>query len=227
MFNFFFHNSFSLAKDWKDIKMSSNNSYSPINITSSVDNSPTSPKLPTPTPKHEPVYKWDNYRTGYIPESKKAKRGLFISPDTKRKIDEIHHFQQQQIDLPRELYFEQKITARRLSFLEQIGLRFCGSKKNDVADPYLDPSVHLIHLHLIVHQTIPSIHGCLLRHHNIVRIHGIEITWRMKERRIQVLLKGNNSIWNILFVTIFLQINCLNSKRTWNNKSTWLSRLNL
>ena len=115
--------------------MSSNNSYSPINITSSVDNSPTSPKLPTPTPKHEPVYKWNNYRTGYIPESKKTKRGLFISPDTKRKIDEIHHFQQQQIDLQRELYFEQKVTARRLSFLEQIGLRFCGSKKNEATEP--------------------------------------------------------------------------------------------
>ena len=119
--------------------MSSNNSLSPINITSSVDNTPTSPKLPTPTPTHEPVYKWNNYRTGYTPESKKAKRRLFISPDTKRKIDEIHHFQQQQIDLQRELYFEQKVTARRLSFLKQIGLRFCGSKKNEVAEPLPRP----------------------------------------------------------------------------------------
>ena len=119
--------------------MSSDSSYSHINITSSVENTPTSPKLPTPTPKHEPVYKWENYRTGYTPESKKAKRGLFTSPDTKRKIDEIHHFQQQQIDLQWELYFEQKVTARRLSFLEKIGLRFCSSKKNEVSEPLPRP----------------------------------------------------------------------------------------
>ena len=104
--------------------MSSNKSNSPINITtsSSSDISPTSPRLPTPTPTNEPVYKWGNYKTGYTPESKKVKRGLFSSPDTKRKIDEIHHYQKQQIDLQRELYFEQKVMARRLSLLEQIGL---------------------------------------------------------------------------------------------------------
>ena len=118
--------------------MSYDSSDSHINIISSVENTPASPKLPTPT--HEPVYKWENYRTGYTPDSKKAKRSLFTSPDTKRKIDEIHHFQQQQINLQRELYFEQKVTARRLSFLEKIGLYFCSSKKNEVSEPLPRPS---------------------------------------------------------------------------------------
>ena len=108
--------------------------------------SSSSPSLPTPTPPHEPKHRWFNYRTRYTPEKKKSKRASIISPNTKEKINEIHHYQQQQMDLQRELYFEQKVTARRLSFLEQIAATFCSSKAKDVHEPMpvpccpLDPS---------------------------------------------------------------------------------------
>ena len=84
---------------------------------------------------------WDESHTGYTPEKKKGKNTMVISPSTKQKIDEIHHYQQQQMNMQRELYYEQKVMARRLSFLEKIAMKVCSSKKDDVAEPsYRTPS---------------------------------------------------------------------------------------
>ena len=50
------------------------------------------------------------------------------------------------MDLQREPYFEQKVTARRPSFLKQVAIKFCNSRKKDVHEPLpipcnpLDPS---------------------------------------------------------------------------------------
>ena len=110
--------------------------------------SSSSPSLPSPS--KEPKNKWYNYRTGSTLEKKKSKRASIISPNTKDKIDEIHHYQQQQMDLQRELYFEQKVTARRISFSEQIAATFCSTKAKDVHEPMqvpcssLDPSASYI-----------------------------------------------------------------------------------
>ena len=112
--------------------------------TPTSESSPSS--LPTPTPVHETVHRWSSYQMGYTPDNKHSKRAAFISPNTKEKIDDIHHYQQQQMDLQRELYFEQNVMARRLSFLEQIATKFCSSKAKDVHEPMpvpcssLDPS---------------------------------------------------------------------------------------
>ena len=84
----------------------------------------SSSPFPTPTPVHEPRC---SYHTGYTPEKKKSKRTLFTSPDTKKKIDDIHHYQYHQMELQKEMYYEQKVTSSRLSFLENIAMRFCGS----------------------------------------------------------------------------------------------------
>ena len=121
--------------------MSSGSSYISISIsTPSTDSSADTPQcLPTPRPNQEPTNRWSSYHTGFTPENKKAKRSLFISPNTKEKIDEIHHYQKQQMDLQRELYFEQKVTARRLSFLKQVALKFCSSRKKDVHEPLPKP----------------------------------------------------------------------------------------
>lgn len=118
----------------------SSSSNSSINITFTTEKSSDSPKLPTPTPTNEPHYRWGNYHTGYTPDSKKAKRALFSSPDTKRKIDDIHHYQSEQIALQKELYFEQKVTASRLSLLEKMIYKFCGPKLKDVSSPLPIPS---------------------------------------------------------------------------------------
>ena len=126
--------------------MSSDNSYISISMSTPDSSVDTPQRLPTPTPIHEPTHRWSSYHTGFTPDSKKTKRSLFVSPNTKEKIDEIHHYQKQQIDLQRELYFELKVTARRLSFLEQVAMKFCSSRKKDVHDPLpkpcssLDPS---------------------------------------------------------------------------------------
>ena len=84
---------------------------------------------------------WEDSHTGYTPNNKKGKHTMVISPSTKQKIDEIHHYQQQQMNMQRELYYEQKVTARRLSFLEKIAMKVCSSKKDEVAEPsYRTPS---------------------------------------------------------------------------------------
>jgi len=59
-------------------------------------------------------------------KNKKIKKNLFISPKSKEKIDDIHHFQQSQINLQREMYYEQRINSSRLSFIESVALKFCG-----------------------------------------------------------------------------------------------------
>ena len=52
-----------------------------------------------------------NSHTGYTPDKKTGKNTMVVSPSTKQKIDEIHHYQQQQMNMQRELYYEQKVTA--------------------------------------------------------------------------------------------------------------------
>lgn len=120
--------------------MSSKSSSPSINIIVSTNSSAETPVLPTPTPEIEPTYKWGEYHTGYTPESKKTKRSLFTSPDTKRKIDEIHHYQRQQIELQRELYFEQKATSTRLSTLQKMISKLCRSNEKDVVSPLPSPT---------------------------------------------------------------------------------------
>lgn len=68
---------------------------------------------------------------------------MVISPSTKQKIDEIHHYQQQQMDLQKELYYEQKVMARRLSFLERMVIEICSSKKEDIIKPTSRPLTSL------------------------------------------------------------------------------------
>lgn len=78
-------------------------------------------RLSTPTPGQKPTHKWSFYHTGFTSDKKWSKRFLFVSPNTEEKIDGIHHYQ---MDLQQELYFEQKVAARRLSFLEQVAIKF-------------------------------------------------------------------------------------------------------
>ena len=128
--------------------MSSPDSYISISVsTPSTDSAVDTPQqLLTPTPKQESTHRWSSYRTGFTPDNKKAKKSLFTSPNTKEKINEIHHYQKQQMDLQRELYLEQKVTARRLNFLQQVAMKFCSSRKKDIHEPLpkpcssLDPS---------------------------------------------------------------------------------------
>jgi hypothetical protein len=64
------------------------------------------PSLHTPTSIHEqvPIIRDHNHYTGYTPSSKKSKRSLlFGSPSTKQKVDESHHYQQQSMDLQKEM----------------------------------------------------------------------------------------------------------------------------
>ena len=100
--------------------------------------------LEFPSPDNDPRHRWkpwEDSHTGYTPDKKKGKKEMVVTPSTKQKIDEIHHYQQQQMNMQRELYYEQKVTARRLSFLEKIAMKFCSSKKDDVAEPsYRTPS---------------------------------------------------------------------------------------
>ena len=97
----------------------------------------------SPSPDKDPRHgwkPWENTHTGYTPEKKKGKNAMVISPSTKQKIDEILHYQQQQMELKKELYYEQKVTARRLSFLERMALKICSSKKEDIVKPTSRPS---------------------------------------------------------------------------------------
>ena len=87
---------------------------------------------------------WEDSHTGFTPDKKKGKKAMVISPSTKQKIDEIHHFQRQQIDMQREMFYEQRVTARRLSFLEKIAMKICSSKKDEVVDPTPSSSTALI-----------------------------------------------------------------------------------
>lgn len=110
-----------------------------ISITSSESEEYLSPE----TPKYKPKCHHQCSRTpGSTPKSKKAKKVLFYSPQTKEKIDEIHHYQKHQIDLQRQLHYgqqqlhhEQQQTSARLSILERMAFFFCGSNKRDVHEP--------------------------------------------------------------------------------------------
>lgn len=111
---------------------SDGSSYSSINFETP---SSTSSNLPTPTPTHEPA-RPSSYQTGYTPEKKKDRRFLFFgSPQTKQKIDDLHHYQRESITLQRVMYYEQKMNSRRLSFHEQIGWKFCGSSSSSAYQP--------------------------------------------------------------------------------------------
>lgn len=104
----------------------------PTSSSSYHSSSSSTPSLVTPTPRNEPA----QYHTGYTPKSKKSRRSLFVSPKTKKKIDDIHHYQKEQINLQREMYYEQRMNSRRLSLIESIALKFYGkSPKHDVIEP--------------------------------------------------------------------------------------------
>ena len=115
--------------------MSSENSHLSFSIPTTDSSTDTPQRLPTSTANQELMCRYSSYHMGFTPDNKKSKRALFVSPNTKEKIDEIHHYQKQQIDLQRELYFEQKVTARRLSFLKQVAMKFYNSRKKDVHEP--------------------------------------------------------------------------------------------
>ena len=77
--------------------------------------------------------------SGHTPNRKKAKKCLDLSPRTKEKIDNIHHDQQNIINLQRDMYYEQRINSRKLSLLESIAIKFCGKDipRDIVAEPIL------------------------------------------------------------------------------------------
>ena len=104
----------------------------PSSPSSYNSSSSSTPSLPTPTPVHEP----GRHHTGFSPKPKKSRRSLFFSPKTKEKIDEIHHYQKEQVNLQREMFYEQRMNSNRLSLIESIALKFCGkSAKHDVFQP--------------------------------------------------------------------------------------------
>lgn len=107
-----------------------------ITITSSESDEHYSPK----TPEHPPGFHQNSRTPGTTPNSKRCKKALFCSPGTREKIDEIHHYQKHQVDLQREMYYEQKLTASRLTYLEQIASFFCSSNKHNVHEPTHMPS---------------------------------------------------------------------------------------
>ena len=114
-----------------------------LSMASESDDSPSSYSsssleiLVTPTPHEKNRPCPSRERSSYTPEKKKSRRFLFFgSPSTKEKISEMHHYQREQLDLQREMYYEQKVNSKRLSFIEQVALKFCGtSPKKDVVQP--------------------------------------------------------------------------------------------
>ena len=97
----------------------STSDYSPPTTSSSLG-------FESPTPSIEPRHSYGKEPTGHTPNKKKAKKNLCLSPITKEKIDDIHHDQQNIINLQREMYYEQRINSRKLSLLESIAIKFCG-----------------------------------------------------------------------------------------------------
>ena len=101
--------------------MASHNSYdssnsklsfaTPTSSSSYHSSSISTPSLQPPTPRHETA----QYHTGFSPKTKKSRRSLFVSPKTKEKIDEIHHYQKGKINLQREMYYEQQMKSSRLA----------------------------------------------------------------------------------------------------------------
>lgn len=91
--------------------------------------------LPTPTPIYEQVpIVPPSTHTCYTPPTKRTRRSLFYgSPSPKEKINDIHHYQRKTMELQLELYYEKRVNAKHLSFLEQVALKLCGSSsKNTV-----------------------------------------------------------------------------------------------
>ena len=105
------------------IFMASNDNTSSSDYSTPMEYDSSSSPLPTPTPVHEPRH---SYHTGHTPDKKKAKRTIFLSPNSKKKLDEIHHYQYHQMELQREMYYEQKVTSSRLNFLERLAMKVCG-----------------------------------------------------------------------------------------------------
>ena len=103
-----------------------------ISVTSSEPKEYYSPE----TPKHKSkCHHHCIHSPGNTPTLKRAKKVLFCSPRTREKINEIHHYQKHQIDLQRQLHYEQQLTSERLSLLERMASFFCGSNKHDVHEP--------------------------------------------------------------------------------------------
>ena len=98
--------------------------YSSINYESP---SSKSSNLPTPTPAYIPICPPQNHHTGYTPENKRTRRNLFPTPSTKEKIDDLHHYQRETLELQCEMHYEQKSHGRRLSFLERCAAKICGA----------------------------------------------------------------------------------------------------
>ena len=103
-----------------------------ISVTSSEPKEYYSPE----TPKHKSKCHHQCIHTpGNTPTSKRANKVLFCTPRTREKINEIHHYQKHQIDLQRQLHYEQQLTSERLSLLERMASFFCGSNKHGVYEP--------------------------------------------------------------------------------------------
>ena len=103
----------------------------------SLPTTPSSSDLETSTSSIEPRHSYGKEPSGHTPNKKKAKKNLCLSPITKEKIDDIHHDQQNIINLQREMYYEQRINSRKLSLLESIAIKFCGKdiSRECVAEP--------------------------------------------------------------------------------------------
>lgn len=103
-----------------------------ISVTSSEPEEYYSPE----TPKSRPEC---SHAPRDTPKPKRAKKALFCSPRTREKISEIHHYTKHQIDLQRQLHYEQKLTSDRLTLLERMASFFCSTDRHGVHEPMPPP----------------------------------------------------------------------------------------